>query len=168
MPTNMNRGPEIYDPDALKSEYSRSEREAMAPYASKRRPGGRKISLKILLLDLLLLCILGGILYPYIIGKNKEGVLDGIRFRLYLSSDEDSLFVSLMMENPSDGNLSDTLDIQIFVNEKEVESLSDLTPSPGESRTLRFRLTGSQQKDAVRIVVNKNSGHLELNAVSSE
>lgn len=168
MPTRINKGPEIYDPEALKSEYSRSEREEAAPYASKRKKSGRKISLRILLLDLLLLCVIGGILYPYIAGRNKEGVLEGIRCRMYLSSSEETLYISVRMDNPEDGVPPDTVDIRIFVNDTEAGAFSDLTPAPGKSRTVRYKTSGDPQKNAVRIVLDKNSGHIELNAVSSE
>lgn len=167
MPNKINNGPEIYDPDALKVEYSRTEREQMTRYVNGRnRRGAGKFSLRIVLLDLLLLCIIGGIIYPFIVTRNKTGALDGISCDLSLRSDSETLYISLIMENPAGGIPSETVDLEFFVNGRSVESFSDLTPNPGQQRTIRFKTERGEEKTGVRVIIEKGEDILKLNAVS--
>lgn len=168
MQNKINKGPEIYDPDALKVESSRTEREQMTRYVNGRRnQGSRKFSLRIVLLDLLLLCIIGGIIYPFIVTRNKTGTLDGISCDLSLRSDENSVYISLIFDNPLTGVPSEAVDIEFFINDQFVETISDLTPNPGEQRIIRFKIKREDPKTAVRVIIKKGEELLKLNAASS-
>lgn len=168
MPNNINKGPEIYDPNALWVETSRKEREEMTRYVSGRqKQGSGKFSLKILMLDLLLLCIIGGVLFPFIVGRNKTGKLDGISCDLTLRSDDETLYISLIMRNPADGVVSETMEVEFFINGQSVEKISDLTPNPGESRIIRFKMKRDGEKLGVNVVLNMGEESLELNAAAA-
>jgi hypothetical protein len=168
MPNNFNKGPEIYDPDALRVEYSRSEREDMTRFVSGRKNQGTwKFSLRIVLLDILLLCIIGGIIYPFIVGSNKTGKLDGISCDLSLRSDEETVYISVTMENPADGVASEAVELEIFINGQSVEKISDLTPNPGEYRTIRFKMKRDGEKIGVNVIMIMGEESLKLNAAAS-
>lgn len=168
MPNKINKGPEIYDPDALQVEYSRSEREDLTRFVSGRKnQGARKFSLRILLLDLLLLCIIGGIIYPFIVGSNKTGKLDGISCDLSLRSDEDTVYISVTMVNPDEGVPSEAMELEFFINGQSVEKISDLSPNPGEFRTIRFKMKRDGEKIGVNVIILKGEESLKLNAAAS-
>ncbi|RDG33861.1 hypothetical protein DV872_02850 [Oceanispirochaeta sp. M1] len=168
MPNRINKGPEIYDPDALRVEYTRSERENMTRFVSGRNnQGTRKFSLRILLLDILLLCIIGGVIYPFIVGSNKTGKLDGISCDLSLRSDDETLYISLTMENPADGTVPEAVEVEFFINGQSVEKISDLTPNPGEYRTIRFKMKRDGEKIGVNVIMNKGEESLKLNAAAA-
>ena len=163
----MNRGPEIYDPDALKIESSRAERERMAGYANgrRRRGSGRKRTLRILLLDILILCIIGGVLYPFIVERNRAGSLGGTDCRLELRRSGEDVLVSLIMKTPEESQGNRPVDISLMVNGVTAKSFSDLTPLPGDLRTLRYRLEGESGKLNVKVVFESSEEQLRLNAV---
>jgi hypothetical protein len=165
----INQGPEIYDPDALKAEYSRAEREEMTRFTDGRqnRGGGRRHPLRILLLDILLLCIIGGIIYPFIVERNRSGNLGDTRCRLELRRSEDDVLVSLSMKTGAGADGNEAVDITVNVNGRTAESLADLTPRGGEERTLRYSLKGHREKLNVEVILENGETELRLNAVSS-
>jgi hypothetical protein len=123
--------------------------------------------LRIVLLDILLLCIIGGIIYPFIVGSNKTGKLDGISCDLSLRSDEETVYISVTMENPADGVASEAVELEIFINGQSVEKISDLTPNPGEYRTIRFKMKRDGEKIGVNVIMIMGEESLKLNAAAS-
>lgn len=165
----INQGPEIYDPDALKAEYSRAEREEMNRLAAGRRgrEWSRKKSLRILLLDILLLCIIGGIIYPFIVEMNRSGDLGDTRCRLELRRSLDDVLVSVSMKSSAGAEGNEPVDITVKVNGRTAESFADLTPRGGEERTLRYSLKGHRERLEVEVILENEEERLRLNAVSS-
>ncbi len=165
----INQGPEIYDPEALRVESSRSERIEMSRFTDGRRApsSSRKKAMKIVLLDLLLLCIIGGVLYPFIVEMNKSGDLEETRCRLELRRSQEDVLVSLKMRTDDDAAGNRPVDITVYVNGRETESFTDLTPPGGMERTLRYSLKEAEEKVKVEILLEIEDASLRLNAVSS-
>jgi len=155
MPNKINRGPEIYDPQALRSEYSRQEREKMTHFVNGRRPKTRsKYSIRILMMDILLLCIIGGVITPFIINRNKTARIEGINCKLEIRSSEEEVFISVILMNSNDGAGPRPVETEIYINDVFQSRLEDLTPEPGGERTLRLKMKRPEERISIRAVVN--------------
>lgn len=163
----INKGPEVYSEDSLHVEYSRSERLASTRFVDGRqRTGRRKYSLKILMLDILLLCIIGGVLYPFIESSNKKGTLDNVHCRLSLRTIDDEFFISVNLHNRNTIDEEKIIDLQIMVNEQLVYEASDLIPSAGNESTFRFKMKRHKEKLAVHAILTLGEESIDLNALS--
>ncbi|QEN07173.1 hypothetical protein EXM22_03905 [Oceanispirochaeta crateris] len=118
------------------------------------------------MLDLLLLCIIGGVIYPFIITRNKTGKIEGVQCDLSLRSLDDELYVSVLLQNKEDGLSSRPVGIEILVNGHSVQKINDLSPLPGETRTFRYRLKRENEKISIRSIISIGESKIELNAVS--
>jgi len=164
----MNRGPEIYDSSDLKVEYSRQERLEMTDFPGKREPrAARRISLRILLLDILLLCIIGGIIYPFIINKNRTGTIDGIFCTLTARTSGDVVLISVSMKNNEPASAQKPFDLELQINGVHEETVSDITPPPGDERTLRFTTGVQDKKISIGTLIRIGDDEITLNTVSA-
>jgi len=163
----MNRGPEVYSPDDLRVEYSRQERLEMTRFPGGRKRGaGRRYSLRIMLLDLLLLCIIGGIIYPFLVNRNRTGTLEGVECSLSARGTEKELLVSVLMKSSKDAEDQLPFDLTLMINDTVVNTLADITPPPGEERYYRFSRTASEGRISVRALIVIGEKEIQLNTAT--
>jgi len=132
----------------------------------RRRSSGGGLSRKLVLLDLLLLCIIGGVIYPFIIERNRTGTIDGVNFELALRYDRDTVFCSVVMTG-GDGALiseSEPVTLSLQVGEAEPVLLDELPPPAGESRTVRYSMARPGKGVRFRCVIQWKGETLTLNA----
>ncbi|MDA3957235.1 hypothetical protein [Oceanispirochaeta sp.] len=167
MPNRINKGPEVYSPDELHIEYSRSERMKMNTFTDGRSSSSKRtFSIRILMMDLLLLCIIGGVIYPFILTSNKRGTLEGLKCELSLRSLDEDLYLSVLMRNQPEGLSPRPVEIEFLINGQSVKKVNDLTPPTGEDRIFRFRLKRGNEKISVRVGISIEESRIELNAIS--
>jgi len=164
----MNKGPEIYNPEDLKVEYSRQERLEMTRFPDGRGlRRNRRFSLRLLLLDLLLLCIIGGVIYPFIIHRNSTGTIDGVRCTLTARPVSEDILISVRMINTGNDSEQKPFVLEIQINGKNKKTISDITPPPGEERYIRFRISAGSEKYSIKTFIRIGDQEIELNTVSS-
>ncbi len=166
MAKRVNRGPEIFDPHNVHSEYSRQEWLEALPSAARRRRNRKnqpKYSLRILMLDILLLCIIGGVIFPFVIKRNSRGSLGEIRCSLTPRYSREYVFITLEMRNSPKGQAPEPVEIQISGSGRVIAQLRDLSPLPGKSRTWHTKIPRPEKNLAIYAIIKRGSDSLKLN-----
>ena len=140
----INRGPETRRTGDLTFEYDRGKRRGTGWWASRHADDlKRKNRLsRILLLDLAVLLVLMGFLYPFLRDLNRRVRVDGYRARAHLEVGETAglVQVDIRLIPRSEGGEGTYVLILRDADGTERSREADILPGPGETRrsVLRF------------------------------
>ncbi len=162
----MNRGPEIFEPEGLLVEYSREERLKAFPLTRGRKRAFRKYSMKLLMLDILFLCIIGGVVYPFIVKRNSRGSLDGMPCSLSLRYAGEYVYITVEMKNEQKKSEPCPVELRIFGDGQLVKRGSDLTPPAGGVRSFYAKMKRGKEQMLVLAELETEKGLLVLKAVA--
>ena len=160
-----NRAPETRTDGDLFVTYSREERLQTAAFpgacSRKRRPGGLS---RLILFDLLFLCIIGGIIVPFMIQRNLKSRIGPLSFEMELRRDDNDILVSLRMFSLStDMDREEPVTFSLVLNGKEVAVFDELSPTEGDKRILRYRIEDVEETGDIICRINWQDDSVALN-----